>query len=301
MAYVVCTDVFADLLTVRFTAAEPSPLLPPQSDSKPIPTWRLIPLLEATGAEQMAIDTWLLQGYQRGKLPSTLRFYRWDPAAISLGHLQKQWPEEWHSITYRGQGLDLVRRPTGGRAVLHQGDLSYGLVTSPGTGQHWQIYREICDLLISGWGRLGVELRYGSAGRGYIHNPSCFNTATAADLVTWEGQKLIGSAQRRSKGAILQHGSMLLSTDRALFERIFDQPAPWDRSLYAEAELEQQIPIIVQALTDTFMEQLGIELIHQPLSDQEWQEIAGVCSKMNPLRPLPGGASNLENSGIGNP
>lgn len=250
-------------------AATPPSNIPPRS-------WRLIPMIEGTGREQMALDAWIWERFQRGEHPPTLRFYRWDPPAISLGQLQKQWPEAWDSIRYQGRYLDLVRRPTGGRAVLHQGDLCYSVITSATAGQGWQVYREICDLLIVGWRRLGVELQYGSPGRGYSHNPSCFNTATAADLITTTGQKLIGSAQRRGKGAILQQGSMILSSDRALFEQIFDQPAPWEQTLYTPEEVTKQIPTILEGLTETFQTGLGVELMPQPLSDRERQEIERV-------------------------
>jgi lipoate-protein ligase A len=84
--------------------------------------WRLIPLLEATGTVQMAIDSWLLEQHQCGKHPPTLRFYTWSPAAISLGYHQRQYPQSWQNLTGGGKKLDLVLRPSGGRAVLHQGD-----------------------------------------------------------------------------------------------------------------------------------------------------------------------------------
>lgn len=242
--------------------------------SHPSPTtWRLIPLIQTSGAEQMAIDTWMFDRYQRGELPPTLRFYLWSPAAISLGRLQQHWPAHWASIQVQGQPLDHIRRPTGGRAVLHQGDLCYAWVSAPGSGSRWQLYRQICDLLIQAWGRLGVDLHYGSAGRGYIHNPSCFNTATGADLVTATGQKLIGSAQRRGKAALLQQGSMLLSPDKHLYEQIFSQPAPWDQPLYSPQQAELQIPQIIETIVERFEDTWGVTLIPQPLSPLEWQQI----------------------------
>ena len=67
----------------------------------------------------MAIDRWLLQQHRAGKMPSTLRFYTWSPAAISLGYHQRDYPSFWEQLTWKGQPLDMVRRPTGGRAVLH--------------------------------------------------------------------------------------------------------------------------------------------------------------------------------------
>ncbi|MFM6223876.1 MAG: lipoyl protein ligase domain-containing protein, partial [Dolichospermum sp.] len=159
--------------------------------------WRMIPILAASGSVQMAIDRWLLVQHESGKSPPILRFYTWSPPAISLGYHQRQYPEFWQNLIWKGQKLDLVRRPTGGRAVLHQGDLTYSVVTSGLRGNTLEIYTKICEFLIQGWRSLGIELYYGQAGRGYIHNPNCFGTATGADLVLADGSKLIGSAQLR--------------------------------------------------------------------------------------------------------
>jgi lipoate---protein ligase len=236
-------------------------------------TWRFIPMIQTSGGVQMAIDAWLFKQCEEGQHPPMLRFYTWSPYALSLGHLQKQWPAQWHNLIYQGQQLDVVRRPTGGRAVLHQGDLTYALITRASTAKSWGIYENICNFLIQGWQTLGVELDYGSAGRGYIHNPSCFNTATAADLVTPDGSKFIGSAQRKGRNTILQHGSMILSTDKGLFEEIFQQPAPWNTSFCNPQEQDSWIVKIVDTLTKTAKQYFGIELVTQPFTEQEWQDI----------------------------
>ena len=104
----------------------------------------------------MAIDEWLLKQHQSGYLP-TLRFYTWSPSAISLGYHQRKYPEDWQSLTWKGEEIDLVRRPTGGRAVLHYGDLTYAVVTSGLSGSRIEAYKKICEFLIQGWQNLGVE------------------------------------------------------------------------------------------------------------------------------------------------
>ncbi|MGB7084558.1 MAG: biotin/lipoate A/B protein ligase family protein [Phormidesmis sp.] len=185
--------------------------------------WRLIPLIEASGAEQMAIDSWLLDQHVKGMQPSILRFYTWLRPTISLGYHQRQFPEHWNDLHWQGQRLELVCRPTGGRAVLHQGDLTYALITSGLSGSRRAVYRQLCQFLIKGWGDLGVALSFGAAGRGYIHNPNCFGTATAADLIMENGYKLIGSAQVYRDGCVLQHGSMRLRPNRDLFEKVFEE------------------------------------------------------------------------------
>ena len=231
------------------------------------PTWRYIPLIKGPAWLQMALDHWLLEQHQQGNHPPTLRFYTWEPAAISLGYHQRQWPQFWSELCWQGQPVDLVRRPTGGRAVLHQGDLTYAVVLSGLSGSRMEAYQQICEFLIQGWRSLGVELHYGQAGRGYIHHPNCFGTATVADLVLPDGAKLIGSAQLRRGTAILQHGSIRLQPDAKLFRQVFGE-APFLPQLPLDVQrlpLEAVVTVLQQAAIQTF----GIELQEQPLSPLE--------------------------------
>ncbi len=232
--------------------------------------WRLIPPLDAPGTVQMALDEWLLDQHLQGKQPPTLRFYTWKPAAISLGYHQRQWSDHWQHLTWQGVLLDLVRRPTGGRAVLHQGDLTYAVIVSGLSGDRAQSYRTICEFLLQGWRSLGVDLHYGQAGRGYIHNPNCFGTATGADLVMANGSKLIGSAQLRRGSAILQHGSMPLTMDADLFRQVFTVPPNLPllpSTLLKEALVETVINALTQAAGNCF----NAEFCVQPLSAAEWE------------------------------
>ena len=241
--------------------------------SERAPVWRLIPLLKVPGQVQMAIDRWLLEQHQLGMHPSTLRFYTWSPPAISLGYHQSKWPEYWQQLTCKGVPLEVVRRPTGGRAVLHQGDLTYAVVTSGLSGSRIQAYQTICQFLIQGWRSLGVELHYGSTGRGYIHNPSCFGTATGADLVLTNNAKLIGSAQLKRGGKVLQHGSMSLEPDAALFAQVFGKeffnPIQLPIAQRGEALIQTAIAALVAAAERCF----GVQLLLQPLSQSEWKAI----------------------------
>jgi lipoate---protein ligase len=226
-------------------------------------TWRYIPPIQAPGAIQMAIDSWLLEQHQQGKHPPTLRFYTWSPPAISLGYHQRRYPESWENLIWQGQPLDLVRRPSGGRAVLHQGDLTYAVITSGVAGSRMQAYQKICEFLIQGWQAIGVSLQYGEAGRGYIHNPNCFGTATGADLVMTDGTKLIGSAQLRRGNAILQHGSMAIDPDPALFHQVFgvERKPP-----IFPLEIGQfRLNTVIDALLDSARDCFGMEWVTQPL------------------------------------
>ncbi len=232
-------------------------------------SWRLIPVYEGTGAEQMAIDSWLLDQHVKGLQPSCLRFYTWRSPTLSLGYHQRQFPHFWNTLQWQGQPIDLVRRPTGGRAVLHQGDLTYALITSGLSGSRRDIYQQLCQFLIEGWRALGIELTFGAAGRGYIHNPNCFGTATAADLVMNDGYKLIGSAQVYRDGCVLQHGSMRLSPDSDLFERVFGEKELSD--LPTSVLTAGGIDKIEHVLAQSAQEMFDVSFAVQPLTDTERQ------------------------------
>jgi lipoate---protein ligase len=208
--------------------------------------WRLLPFLVADGQQQMAIDEAIFVAVERGESLRTLRFYQWNPIALSLGYHQRNYPDHWRSL----QAVDLVRRPTGGRAVLHQGDLTYAVIASGMSPSRTESYRQICEFLIQGWRSLGYELSYGSAGRGYIQNPDCFGTATGADLVLPDGRKLIGSAQKRSADIILQHGSMRLQPDPKLFEAVFGARSDNQRSENQRSENLESIPNYLMPSTE---------------------------------------------------
>ena len=237
---------------------------------------RVIPPLHARGQVHMAIDKWLLTQHLAGKQPPTLRFYTWEQPTISLGYHQKSYPDHWEQLP-----VEIVRRPTGGRAVLHNGDLTYMVVMSNLHRSHREAYCYICQFLVQGWRSLGLDLAFGTAGRGYIHNPSCFGTATGADLITVQGEKFIGSAQLRRGNALLQHGSMVLnlgdrfnqsnqfnSLDRSLFFSIFGTTAPNPPPITATPEL------IINTLTQAAGDCFGLEVVTQPLLPEEWEEVS---------------------------
>jgi lipoate---protein ligase len=231
-----------------------------------VTTWRLIPPIDATGKVQMAIDRWLLQQHILGQIPPTLRFYTWSQPTISLGYHQRRYPEHWDDLMWQDRPVALMQRPTGGRGVLHQGDLTYAIVGSEFVGKRVEVYQQICQFLIDGWRELGVDLGYGTAGRGYIHNPNCFGTATGADLICDNGYKLIGSAQLIKSAAILQHGSIRLNPDRALFSQVFGE----QMSLPPVGISQLAVATIVDALIDAAQMHFHVNFLIQPLTDREW-------------------------------
>ncbi len=172
----------------------------------------------------MATDTALLERWFHTRR-SVLRFYGWSPGALSLGFHQRRIPACWRDMAAT-RGWDLVRRPTGGRAVLHGDDLTYAFVTAAPAGSRSQVYRQCCEFLRQGLEDLGVSVAFGKAGRGYIGQPGCFSTATEADLVVPDGRKLVGSAQLYRRGALLQHGSIAIAPDREAWRQVFGTEVP---------------------------------------------------------------------------
>jgi lipoate-protein ligase A len=218
--------------------------------------WHFLPYSESSGKLHMDIDNSLLDRHsQDPQSPSILRFYRWNPNAISLGFHQKQYPDRWNAIAQK-HNLDIVRRPSGGRAVLHKGELTYAVITDVDLDgkrrSHREVYEYICEFLIQGFAELGVTLNYGQSGRGYIHNPSCFSTATNADLVIADGRKLIGSAQVYRHNSVLQHGAIAIAPDHKLLTELFAAEVP----IVGYQELKQNpqeelIPELIEVLSQS--------------------------------------------------
>ncbi|HEY9785143.1 MAG TPA: lipoate--protein ligase family protein [Candidatus Obscuribacterales bacterium] len=168
----------------------------------------------------MAIDEAILEAHLMGKVPPTLRFYGWEPPAVSLGYAQKLPTESVNRI--HEMGFDIVKRPTGGRAVLHFGELTYSFVGSTDAQLRESIldaYKQICSGLLEGLRLLGVELEIGSGQPAHRQMHDCFLATTTADL-HFGGKKMVGSAQLRRKHAVLQHGSILLSQPQDLMPKL---------------------------------------------------------------------------------
>ncbi len=218
----------------------------------------------------MAVDQWLFEQCASGGHPPVLRFYTWSPPAISLGKNQHRWPQHWQQLTWQQQSIDLVRRPSGGRAVLHQGDLTYMLVVNTQSGNRREAYRALCEFLIQGWKTLGISLHFGEAGRGYISQPNCFATATDADLILTDGTKLIGSAQAWQGTTVLQHGSIRLTPDPELYAQVFGKQASVTGSSSVRGIDSARL---IKALRKASEHCFQMQLQDQELSPTEWNTI----------------------------
>ena len=182
----------------------------------PRATWRLIVDGEADGPSNMAVDEAILRAVAGGSQPPTLRFYGWSPPCLSLGRNQPLADADLTAC--RAAGIDVVRRPSGGQAVLHADELTYSVVlmqTDPRSeGGVLEAYRRISDGLLLGLAALQVAAiqAIGQRGEDHATTPICFETPSEYE-VTVGGRKLVGSAQWRSRGGVLQHGSLPLTGD----------------------------------------------------------------------------------------
>ncbi len=188
-------------------------------------TWRLIKTPPAHGTWNMAVDEAVLEAIGKGTVPPTLRLYAWEPPCLSLGYAQPVADVSLEELT--SQGWEIVRRPTGGRAILHTDELTYSVI-GPHDDPHLaggilESYSNLSRALLSALHMLGIpaEALERSAGpdAGAIErgeeknkNPVCFEIPSNYEI-TVDGKKLVGSAQARRKEGMLQHGSLPLCGD----------------------------------------------------------------------------------------
>ena len=196
-------------------------------------TWRFIDTGYSDSATNMAIDEAILQLHSEGKVPPTIRFYGWDPATLSIGYFQ-QAEKEINLEALEQYGLGFVRRPTGGRAVLHDQELTYSVIVAEDHPQMptsvTEAYRIISTGLLQGFRDLGLDAYFSTPNaeeNEALKNPRsavCFDAPSWYELVV-EGRKVAGSAQTRQKGVILQHGSILLDIDEDMLFDVFKYPS----------------------------------------------------------------------------
>jgi lipoyl(octanoyl) transferase len=195
--------------------------------------WRFIDSGHCSPSFNMALDEALLDWHSEGKIPPVIRFYGWNPATLSIGYFQKV--EKEINLEAVGQyQLGFVRRPTGGRGVLHEDELTYSVIVSeehpnmPKTVT--EAYRVISEGILKGFQHLGLDAYFAEPKtieeRNALKNPRssvCFDAPSWYELVV-EGRKVAGSAQTRQKGVILQHGSILLDLDEEKLFSLFKYP-----------------------------------------------------------------------------
>jgi lipoate-protein ligase A len=188
------------------------------NSQSPILHWRLLRHGAATGATNMAADEAIARAVAERMVPPTLRFYAWEPPCVSLGRHQPV--AAVNAARCRQLGYDIVRRPTGGRAILHTDELTYSIAARQDDplmgGLVMDVYLRLAAGLVDGLQRLGVDAMAapGTSRAGPDVSAACFEVPSAYEIVAG-GQKLLGSAQSRRAGYVLQHGSLPLRGDLA--------------------------------------------------------------------------------------
>ncbi len=198
------------------------------------------------GSDQMALDLFSLnQTISDPAIIFTLRFYFWKGDWLSIGYHQKRIPPHWQKLLSNGD-INIVRRPTGGGAVLHSGGITYAL-TFKKTYYEILSYKMVNRWLIKSFRELGLNLQYGNLQKSPITS-NCFGTSLISDLVDEDGFKRIGSAQYRKRGAFLQHGEIQTNPSKDLWFKLFREEAP------PKINLELTNDEIVQHLRNSFLE-----------------------------------------------
>ena len=189
--------------------------------------WRLLVTEACDGATNMAIDEALWRGRQAGASPPTLRFYGWAPPTVSLGYGQRL-DRHVDVEACRRLGVGVVRRPTGGSAIYHDGperELTYSVsATADDLGVSADLldtYRWIARALVRGLRALGAAAEMVPTGRGLGRDPAFCFARTGAYEIEVAGKKLVGSAQRRQGTSFLQHGAILLAVDPVRLGALF--------------------------------------------------------------------------------
>ena len=205
--------------------------------------WRLIQTPPSQGAWNMAIDEAILEFSGKGVAPPTLRLYSWFPACLSLGYAQPVKDVQMEVLVSRG--WEIVRRPTGGRAILHTDELTYSVC-----GQHsephlsggvLESYHKLSLALLKALELIGINADPTKISAPQStqdnNNPVCFEVPSNYEI-TVSGKKLIGSAQARKKVGVLQHGSLPLKGDLTRIIQVLNYPDEIKRQAASQRLLE---------------------------------------------------------------
>ena len=224
----------------------------------------LIDYKEFNGTDNMRIDSELLEdAVKKEKKEPILRFYGWTPACVSLGRNQT---EENINVDFCNKNnIDIVKRVTGGRGLLHDDEVTYSFVCPcsflDGGESIIKSYKEISSALMEGLKTLGIETELGNKKQKSASFDYCMSLSTGADLC-YNGQKLIGSAQYRHQNYILQHGSILFSYDKDIIENIFNEKTiPNTITCINEINKDLKRKDIVEAIKNGFKHYFSISFL----------------------------------------
>lgn len=239
--------------------------------------WRFIDTGPGTASFNMAVDEAVANSVRDGKQPPTLRIYGWERPSVSIGLFQKTSDIDLQYCI--AHGIDLVRRPTGGRAILHNDELTYGF-SSRTEGFFsctlMDCYRQLGLAFKGAFEKAGLQVcikNEREAGRALMRSPLCFKTTSYGEIV-FQGRKLIGSAQKRWKNGFLQQGSIPYAIDEKAIERIFYAGAVNDQK-GGMAGLSELVPALApdsfkEAVRLSFEEVFNVRFIRSSLSQDEF-------------------------------
>lgn len=239
------------------------------SAGAPRRAWRLLVTEPADGATNMALDEVLWRGRQAGTAPPTVRFFAWDPPTVSLGYGQPLGPEV-DVAACRRLDVGLVRRPTGGSAIYHDGpgrELTYSVAADTEDleigADLLETYRWIAAALLRGLRALGVPAEVVAVPESTGPTPAFCFARTGRYEIEVDGRKVAGSAQRRQGRCFLQHGAILLGVDlprlRVVFPRVAD-PLATLTTLEAALGRRPGFDEVAAALADGFRTEHGLVL-----------------------------------------
>jgi lipoate-protein ligase A len=247
--------------------------------------WRFIPYKRLNAFENMAIDEAIFRENQLRDAAPTVRFYSWSPPSVSLGYFQET-SKEIDVAECRRYHIDIVRRPTGGKAVLHEHDLTYAVIAKDNNPffppDILGTYRVISGCIADALSEFGIEAEMAGDGRASqdeLLTASCFSSPSRYELLV-KKRKICGSAQVRSRGVFLQHGSILLDFDPIKTctvllsshgdrERHVKQLQQSVTSVYEHIGPTVSVEMICHALKKNFEKRLGIELVQEEMSPEE--------------------------------
>ena len=258
----------------------------------PQTSWRLIQNPPATGAWNMAVDEAILESVTSGEALPTLRLYAWEPACLSLGKMQAF--ADIDTTALAQHGWDVVRRPTGGRAILHVDELTYAVI-APNTetrvsGGVLESYLRLSQALLRALQILGAFPRANEADANFDPkqpNPVCFEVPSNYEI-TVNGKKIIGSAQARRFEGVLQHGTLPLHGDltRVISALKFDNDQTKEQAtqrLLAHATTMEAVlsstptwDQAADAFQAAFADVLNLTLVPGELSSQEKERAAAL-------------------------
>ena len=254
-------------------------------NAEPRAVWRLIKTPPTHGAWNMAVDEAILESTSKSIHPPTLRLYAWEPACLSLGYAQPA--SDVDTSALQVHGWELVRRPTGGRAILHTDELTYS-VCGPDSdpilsGDILSSYKRISSAILSALEHIGLGVQALPKEKekpGAQPEPICFEVPSNYEI-TIQGKKLVGSAQSRRIGGVLQHGTLPLTGDLTRITQALVFPDEASRQTAGERLLQRATTIesslgtaiswdhAAEAFTTAFEDVLHLDLQPSNLTPEE--------------------------------